>query len=473
MTRSGARVEASGLGFAHIGSKSWALSKVDLSVDAGSELWVTGPNASGKSTLLSILAGIIPEVIDGKITGRVEITGDDGPVVPTMVMQDSGVYLFRSVHEEVAFVLLNSGADPDTVAGGVEKALAVVGIAHLQGRRMHTLSGGERQKVAVAAALAVDPDLLLLDEPFEQLDPASVSEVFEICRESCIKREMTLVVATREAGHVPEGAAELHLSAGVPAPRVDTEAPAPQRRTPMTRGDVVLEYASVTHQYSTTTGVRDVSLSVHAGESLALLGPNGAGKTTLMKHANGLMRPQAGAVLVLGDDIAEKPVWKTARDIGMIFQNPDDQIFNRTVGQEVAWGLRVRGLEASEAEARASATLGELGIGDLASENPHELTTSQRQLVAFASILALEPPVFVLDEPTKALDSHAAEVVAAAVDRRLAKGAGVLLVTHDLGFAARLADRSAVLVDGEVVWTGETVDLLGDSDLLRRGRLIA
>ena len=468
----GAHLITNELGFAYSGADSWTLAKVSLDSQPGKELWVTGPNASGKSTLLLVLAGVIPEVIEGSVAGTVDLTTADGDrSIPAMVMQDSGVYLFRSVYDEIAFVLQNRGLDPEIVAPAVAQALRVLGIEALEGRLMHTLSGGERQKVAVAAALAVEPDLVLLDEPFEQLDPASAAEVLALARGRA-RGGMTIVLATRQARHVPDGAQELHLVDGRVAER-DTSPPEVRAaREPSTPGDTLLEMRAVTHRYSEYSGIEDVDLVVRAGESVALLGPNGAGKTTLMKHVNGLLRPQSGTVLIGGEHIARRPVWEIARDVGMLFQNPDDQIFNRVVEQEVAWGLRARGISAMDASRAALRALGELGIEHLAAENPHEITASQRQLVAFASILVVDPKLFVLDEPTKSLDARAAEVVAAAIDRRLSRGAGVLLVTHELDFARRLADRSVVLVDGSVVHRSPTGELLANREVLESARLL-
>jgi energy-coupling factor transport system ATP-binding protein len=476
------------LSFAYLGAEERALSDVEFEAQPGSEVWITGPNASGKSTLLGVLAGVIPEVIEGELVGTVEVACEDGTVAArSMVMQDSGVYLFRSVHDEIAFVLQNRGVEPQGVDAAIADALELLGIAGLEHRLMHTLSGGERQKVAVCAALAGEPDLLLLDEPFEQLDPASAAQTLAVAR-GFVARGTTLVVATREAGRVLASATEVALGAGDAAgaggaarssraeaspaePVPATTAPRPPRG-PRTPGEPLLRLERVTHRFGSAGGVSGVDLSVWRGESVALLGPNGAGKTTLMKHVNGLLRPQSGRVMLEGTDIAGRPVWETARTVGMLFQNPDDQIFNRTVLREVVWGLRMRGMSAAQAHELALAALEELGIAHLAEENPHETTASQRQLAAFASILVLQPALYVLDEPTKALDARAAELVAAAVDRRLAAGAGVLLVTHDLGFAERLADRSVLLVDGSVAREGSTAEVLADREALLGARLL-
>ncbi|MCL4079456.1 ATP-binding cassette domain-containing protein [Coriobacteriia bacterium Es71-Z0120] len=472
MSDRGAYVTAEGVGFTYTRARSAAIAGIDFVATPGSENWITGPNAAGKSTLLGVIAGVVPTVIEGNLTGRLDVVGagTGGAATTSMVLQDSDVYLFRSVFDEIAFPLANRGVSGDELDSAVLGALEAVGIAHLESRLMHTLSGGERQKVAVAAALAVDPDVLLLDEPFEQLDPASAVEVLGLARRQSALGT-TVFIATREAGHVPEGANRLHLVGGVP--HVDDAEPRivcwPKAR-PL--GGLLLELRNLTHRYGSGGGVEDVDLSVHEGESVALLGPNGAGKTTIMKHACGLLRPDSGEVRVLDQDASDQQVWDLARVVGTLFQNPDDQIFNRLVEMEVAWSLIARGTAKEAALERAHAVMAELGISRLAMENPHEITASERQLVAFASVLVAEPRLIVLDEPTKALDADAAETVASAIERRLDDGAGVLLVTHDVRFAARLSNRCVVLADGRVIANGPSCEVLEDASLLRRARLL-
>jgi len=472
MTGRGARVTAEGVGFTYAGTRSVALEGVDFIADFGSETWITGPNAAGKSTLLAMIAGVVPTVIEGTLTGRLDVVGAGvgTDATPSMVLQDSGIYLFRTVFDEIAFPLTNCGISEDELEPAVRGVLEAVNVAHLEPRLMHTLSGGERQKVAVAAALAVDPDVLLLDEPFEQLDPASAEDVLGLAhRQAAIGT--TVFIATREAEHVPEGAQRLHLVEGMP--QHDAAEPRIECR-PITRhlGGPVLELRKLTHRYGSGGGVEDVDLCVREGESVALLGPNGAGKTTIMKHTIGLLRPDSGDVQVLGRDASEHETWELARDVGLLFQNPDDQVFNRVVETEVAWSLIARGIAKDAALERAHAVMVELGIDRLAKDNPHEITASERQLVAFASVLVAEPRLIVLDEPTKALDADAAETVASAVERRLADGAGVLLVTHDLRFAARLSNRCIVLADGRVIADGPSHQVLEAASLLRRARLL-
>ena len=491
MSDRGAQIRADGLSFTYMATEESALRDISFTVARGEVAWVTGPNASGKSTLLGVVAGVMPLVISGELEGSMtvermsaplgtvsqttEATSEGELIVPkaaaAMVMQDSGVYLFRSVFDEIAFPLLNRGVAPDQLAAEVPACLARLEIEQLETRLMHTLSGGERQKVAVAAALAVDPDVLLLDEPFEQLDPASADEVIEVAH-AAAQDGITTLIATRYGEKVPASATRIHLVDGTTAQPTFVAVPQVTRRMQQL-GDAVLEFRSVTHRYPTGGGIGDISLTVRSGESVAVFGPNGAGKTTLMKHAVGLLRAQSGAVLLNGIDTADTPTWKLAHTVGLLFQNPDDSIFNSTCGAEVAWSLTTRGLSKAEALAQAASVMEELGIDSIANENPHESPASQRQLVALGSVLVTEPRLIVLDEPTKALDAVAAEVLASAIERRLEGGAAVLLVTHDPPFAMRMADRAVGIVDGRVMADGPSSDVFADRSILEQARFIS
>jgi energy-coupling factor transport system ATP-binding protein len=472
VSRRGAGIRTESLTFSYPDSSIAALWEISICVERGEVVWVTGPNAAGKSTLLGVLGGVLPEVIAGTISGTLKLDPvGEADAVAAMVMQDSGVYLFRTVADEIAFPLLNRGVLPDELDTQVAECLARLQIESLAGRFMHTLSGGERQKVAVAAALAVDPDVLLLDEPFEQLDPASATEVIDVSLRAAAQG-ITTVIATRYAENLPPDARRLHLVKGQLAePKPSVVRPARHPATVL--GEPVLEYVDVTRRYPTGGGIEGVNLVVRAGESVAVFGPNGAGKTTLMKHAIGLLRPQSGAVLLSGKDIADTPTWQLARDVGLLFQNPDDAIFNTTAGAEVAWSLTTRGLSKAEALAKAMPVMQELGNDGLAGENPHELTASQRQLVALGSVLVTEPKLIVLDEPTKALDEDAACILAGAIERRLESGASVLLVTHDPPFARSMTDRAVAVVDGCVIAEGPTSEIFSDAELMVRARFVS
>lgn len=470
------------LSFTYEGSNAPALQEVSFEIGASTESWLIGSNATGKTTLLFALAGVVPTVIEGNLSGEVVVRSVERSHATTaMLMQDSSIYLFDTVSNEIAFSLENRGAAGDALESAISQALEVVGISSLKNRLMHTLSGGERQKVAIAAALAVDPQLLILDEPFEQLDPASAEEILGIAREHQ-QSGATLIVATRASERVPHELAPIELGKGLLTDTPlgthleDTAASLQQwHRSRLVKESIaepVLELRDATYLYQTGGGVQNINLQLRAGESVTLLGPNGAGKTTVMKLIIGLLKCQDGGIYLFGETTQHKDIADTAQSVGILFQNPNDQIFNTTAEREVAWSLLVRGHKTEVALTRAHEVMAELGILEIANENPHELTASQRQLVAFASVLVAEPPIIVLDEPTKALDSVAIEGVIHAINARLDGGAAVLSITHDLLFAQRLSDRCAVLIDGAIVADGSTEEIFASQELLHKARLI-
>ena len=217
-----------------------------------------------------------------------------------------------------------------------------------------------------------------------------------------------------------------------------------------------------------TRAVQDVSLQVAAGEAVALLGANGAGKTTLVLHLNGLLTPQTGSVHISGVPVGRRMLPEVRRRVGLVFQDPDDQLFMPTVFDDVAFGPRNAGLDESEVRDRVAAALAEVGMQEVADRPPHHLSLGQRRRVAIATVLASRPDVLVLDEPSSNLDPVARRELAeilAGLD------CAVLLVTHDLPFAWQLCPRSVAMSAGEVVADGPTAEVLGDAEVMARCRL--
>jgi cobalt/nickel transport system ATP-binding protein len=211
-----------------------------------------------------------------------------------------------------------------------------------------------------------------------------------------------------------------------------------------------------------------VDLHVHAGERVALLGPNGAGKTTLVLHLNGVLRAGAGTVSVSGLTVDDANLAEIRRRVGIVFQDPDDQLFMPTVRDDVAFGPANLGLRGAELEDRVAMALAAVGVADLADRVPHHLSFGQRRRVAIATVLAMEPDILVLDEPTSNLDPASRRELA---DILRALPVTVLMVTHDLPYAAELCERSLILSGGVVVADGPTLELLADPELLASHRL--
>lgn len=230
--------------------------------------------------------------------------------------------------------------------------------------------------------------------------------------------------------------------------------------------DVHYEYPNGTSAGSARQVLAGVDLSVAAGERVAILGPNGAGKTTLALHLNGILRPTAGRIEVGGQPVNKSTLADVRRRVGLVFQDPDDQLFMTTVGEDVAFGPRNLGIP--DVEERVVAALGAVGLADVAPRPPQDLSFGQRRRAAIATVLAMQPDLLVLDEPTANLDPAARrELTEVLLDLPVT----LLLITHDLPYALQLCSRSVVLADGRIAADGPTATLLADAELMQRHRL--
>lgn len=500
----------------------WVLEDLSLCIEPGEYVLVCGASGSGKSTLCRTFNGLIPHFYGGTLEGGVWVAGLDTRTHPVselfahvgMIFQNPEAQLFNStVEHELGFGLESLGLSRDEIRQRVEESVEIVGISTLLLRNPHQLSGGEQQLISIAAALALKPQVIVLDEPYAHLDPVNVRRVREALRE--INRRGTAIVLTE---HRLQNAVEdvdrmvvlhqgrivldgppqtvlreevtafglnlpavvrLALELGLPEVPLNVEelVSAIKDSPPLTDvspirptatrsyGDPVLQLKNVSFSLQGTPILRNVDLELRAGECLAVVGANGAGKTTLIKHFNGLYRPAQGQVTVLGQETHRTKVSQLARHVGLGFQNANNQFFKFQVWDEIAAGAQALGCYDEE---WLQDLVRLFHLEPLLARSPYRLSEGEKKRVAFASALATHPSILVLDEPTAGQDWTFRRALGDLWHQLCAHGQTVVLVTHDLEFAEQHADRWVSLAAGEVVSNGHPWEVMADTAAMRR-----
>ena len=532
-----------------------ALDRVSLSISEGDFVGVIGPSGAGKSTLAAVMSGAIPHHFTGQLFGATFVDGRDTcdvtltdiSSVVGSVLQDIDAQMVASVVEdEMLFGLENFGVPHDQIEERIATTLETVGISDLRDREIATLSGGQKQKVAIAAILALEPRVLVLDEPTAALDPVSSRLVFETLREANERLGVTVVVIEQKVALLSEYCGRIvvmdrgHIAfsgtphevfchseelraIGVDSPRVarisnclvrdgfitagepclnvaEAEAlvaglvgvregvatgssqaaagvavgarPAASPHAPALRPHaegaepvVLLQGVNFSYPHGGAS-VRDLEMRVYPGELVGVVGQNGAGKTTLTKLLNGLLKPSSGSVRVAGLDTREVPTSAIAARCATLFQNPDRQLCKDTVLEEIAFGLELQGVETGEARRRAEQVA--LRFGLPLDEAPFSLSRGQRQMVALASVVVIDPDVVLLDEPTSGLDYRECMTVMETVREMAERGCAVIMVCHDMEVVSDFAERLVVMANGEILDRGPAAEIFANEVLMKR-----
>ncbi|MBB6120399.1 ABC transporter ATP-binding protein [Nocardiopsis algeriensis] len=496
--RPGARIELSGWGWRHAGRESPALRGVDLVVEPGERVLLLGPSGAGKSTLLHALAGLTGE--EGALTGDEEgvLLVDGRPPrrgrgTAGLVGQDPEAQLVMArAGDDVAFGPENLGVDPAQIWPRVTEALADVGFPYGLRHPTAALSGGEKQRLAIAGVLAMRPRLLLLDEPTANLDPAGAALVREVLARLPARTGATMVLVEHRVADVVDlvdRVVVLEPGGGVVAdgdPRtvfadhgralaeqgvwVPGHDPAP-RPDPAPGGEVLLEASGVALRTPRGAGTRaapprtvleGVDAGVRAGTATALTGPNGAGKSTLLTALAGLSRPYRGAVLPAGPlaradrrPLARWPARRLVRHVGTVFQHAEDQFVTGTVRDELRFAPRRAGAGETETEARVDELLERLGLTRLADVHPYTLSGGEKRRLSVATALSSgpshAPDVLVLDEPTFGQDTRTWTELVELLGALRSQGCAIVLATHDDLLLRHLADDRVHVAGGRAL----------------------
>nr|WP_288824503.1 ABC transporter ATP-binding protein [uncultured Clostridium sp.] len=530
-------IEVSGLKYRYPHTHRLALDGIGFEVEKGEFIGIAGENQAGKSTLCQAFAGLVPTMFRGAYGGKVFIDGMEASKVPIAALCQKVGLVFQNpfnqlsgakdtVYDEIAFGLQNLGVPREEIGKRVENALRILDIIRYKDRNPFDLSGGQIQRVAIASILAMEPEVLVLDEPTSQLDPQGSEDVFQVV-EKLAKTGITIIMVEQKmeklaaycdkilllhqgkqvAYDIPERifsrddlsklgveppvytqvskALFVHRKEGEELiyPITLKQIQKLKDQFPLSLPGRIRDRNGV-KQETEIFNIKDLGFYYIPGapviENLtltldarptAVIGQNGAGKTTLVKLLKGLLKPKAGTVLLEGEDISGRTVAQLAKKVGYVFQNPDDQIFKNQVLEEVMVGPLNIGMTRNEAEHRAREALEMVGLLHAAEENPYDLDLSERKMVAIASVAAMDPKVLILDEPTIAQDARGREVLGKLIRTMTEKGKFVLAILHDMDFVARYFERVIVMAGGNVISDGPGEEVFYQKDILLKARL--
>jgi len=510
------------------GFEDAVLDNINLTVEEGEFILLLGPSGCGKSTLVQCLNGIIPKVASGDLTGEIfinkknvrdhkvyQLSTDVG-----LVFQNPDTQLFGlTVEEDVAFGPENLGIEREEIRARVKHSLETVGLKDFKDRFTFTLSGGEKQRTAIAGNLAMEPKILVLDEPTSDLDPAGTKEVFETLKHLNRDRKITIILIEHKIDEVM-GLADRSVvmdkgriildgntfdifsqdldvlkEIGIHLPQLmrissllgvrpsykeivsglgsmnGSFKDLPAAYHPAS-GPPQVAFENVEFGYHDgNLALKGVNLEIRRGEFVALIGPNGSGKTTLLSCLIGLNRPTAGRILINWQDIRKRGVAEQAQVVGYLFQNPDYQLFTDSVHEEVAFGLKNRQSRPDDIEKRVDQALEMMELSEYRDRHPHSLSRGQRQRLAVASILSMEPDIIVLDEPTTGQDRGHLNKFLSRMKMLNEAGKTIILISHDMGVVAEYASRTIVMKDGGILMDASTREVFSRPDILEEASI--
>ena len=509
------------LSFRYRDRQGTAIRNISFEAHAGEILLIAGASGCGKTTLVRCINGLIPRSYKGERNGRVLLYGEDtadwslakiSQKVGTVLQDPERQILGTKVLNEVAFGLENLGLPRPQIIQRVDEALVYLKISPLRDRETFHLSGGEKQKVALAGVLAMRPSILLLDEPLASLDPASGQDTLEMVRLLADEGMTVLMVEHRvedvlgirpdRVMFMAEGDVrylgpldglgevvnyhEVKLPAEVIMLRAKADpAPAalnilPGVSTALDTGvagpgsaqEPIVRFESVAFDYEAGTEVlHGINLVIKRGDVIAVLGPNGAGKTTFVKHAIGLLKPKSGRVLVDVRDTKDASVAQIACTLGYVFQSPSHMLFAPTVHEELAFGPKNLKHPKDQIEKEVKEALQIVNMTDNEKDPPLALSFGQQKRVSIAAILAMRSRILIMDEPTAGQD-YFNYINFMDTILQMPGFEAILFITHDIDLAVIYANRVLLMADGGLVADGSPMEVLSDFERIKACRLV-
>lgn len=525
-------------GFQYKAQQEPTLHDINLEIHKGEKVLILGSSGSGKSTLANCINGLIPFSNEGTITGSVTVHGVEtrtssihglSKMVGTVLQDSDAQFVGLSVGEDIAFAMENEAVPRGEMVPVVFRHASVVGMQEFIAAVPFDLSGGQKQKVAIAGVLGSDVDIFIFDEPLAALDPQMGQTAVELIDnladdaqrtiiiiehrlEDVLHRRVDRVILMAEGRIVADTTPEellrgtLLTEYGIREPLYITamkyagcsvndnenlrdihtlsltgenrqklldffnaDAPAPQART----GEEVISFDHVSFAYDAGKNVlEDVSFAIHKGERIAIIGKNGAGKSTAAKLICGIARPKKGTVRIGGKDAKTMSVKQIGEHVGYVMQNPNQMILQDTIKKEVEYALTVRGLKQDEIRERATAALNACSIYPMRNWPVDTVSYGQKKRVTVASILVLRPDVLILDEPSAGQDYRSYTEIMKFIDilnREL--GITILFITHDMHLALENTDRAIAFADGRLVGDDRVFAILANDGIIQQASL--
>jgi energy-coupling factor transport system ATP-binding protein len=496
-----------------------AIEDISFELKQGELLLIAGSSGCGKTTLARAINGLIPRSYRGERKGRVLLNGREvasleiaemAQEVGTLLQDPERQIVASNVFNEIAFGPENLGLPREEIISRVEQVMKRLNIEYLRGRESFNLSGGEKQKVALAGVLTMNPSILLLDEPLASLDPASAHEALAVFRSLADEGKTVILVEHRVEdaitinpdrllymedgrikylGPIRELPKEIdHTQVKLPAPWVvqrvkalDTAPAVSPKPEIKERGEPLVVFEDVDFRYDEEYPLilQNVNLKIYPGDLIAVLGPNGAGKSTLVKHAIGLLKPTKGRVLVEGQDTHKMSVAQIARVLGYVFQSPTHMLYAPTVHEELEFGPKNLGFEPELISKSIAESLATVNMKEFEEYPPLALSFGQQKRTTIAAVLAMRSKILVMDEPTAGQDfanyTRFMEALCGTYDGGSsllsANFAATLFITHDIDLAVTYANRVLLFGDKHIVADGSPEDILKDADFLLKYRV--
>lgn len=529
-------VEFEHFGFQYKSQSAPTLHDINLTIYKGEKVLILGPSGSGKSTLANCINGLNPFSCDGVITGSCKIAGIEtknasifalSKVVGTVLQDSDAQFVGLSVGEDIAFALENQGMPRKEMLPKVEWAAGVVGMSDFLTHVPYELSGGQKQKVALAGVLHGDVDILIFDEPLASLDPmmgmTAVDLIDRIHKEQnktvliiehrledVLYRSVDRIVLMNEGRIVYDGvpdkllASDLLTRYGIREPlyieamkyagcelspdqnlsdieHMDLSPFAEKlKQQQMMKvekyvpklGEEVLRVENVSFAYGKDPVLKNISFSVRKGEKIAVVGKNGAGKSTMAKLLCGIIRPQQGRVLINGTDYLEYSIKEIGEKIGYVMQNPNQMLVKDIIKDEIELAMQLRGKSREEIDEAVKKALKMCGLYPMRNWPVSAVSYGQRKRVTIASVLVLQPEIIILDEPTAGQDfRHYTEIMEFLDELNREYGITILFITHDMHLAIQYTDRALVFAEGELVADDSVFKVLSNDRVIKKANL--